>query len=309
HIDMYPNFDVWDWEVASDRRQPGFTMLENVSGSGFRCAVREWLPSGDTIPDVKLSIASAKLYAPGSAHTVTYVRLRDGKMRRSALKADAQGRLNFELDGDAYEVGVANEALVAVSGYEIADAAWATAGQPVKVRVKFTNKGALRSAMTTVQWQSPNPDVKFDVPSSRLFALMPGETLALPVTVTVSDPGRAIVEVEAVIGTHRMAVDVPLYPAAAAETKFQIVDGKSVTVARHATQATEESLGEGNGDGHAAPGETFAVLIPDGHVLRTAELITNDRCLTNLVRVSDSWVDYDHSGASVKYTLATVKRE
>jgi len=309
HIDMYPNFDVWDWEVASDRRQPGFTMLENVSGSGFRCAVREWLPSGDTIPDVKLSIASAKLYAPGSAHTVTYVRLRDGKMRRSALKADAQGRLNFELDGDAYEVGVANDALIAVSGYEIADAAWATAGQPVKVRVKFTNKGALRSAMTTVQWQSANPDVKFDVPSSRLFALMPGETLGLPVTVTVSDPGRAIVEVEAVIGTHRMAVDVPLYPAAAAETKFQIVDGKSVTVARHATQASEESLGEGNGDGHAAPGETFAVLIPDGNVLRTAELITNDRCLTNLVRASDSWVDYDHSGASVKYTLATVKRE
>ena len=27
HADVYPNFTVWGWEVASDRKQPGFTQL------------------------------------------------------------------------------------------------------------------------------------------------------------------------------------------------------------------------------------------------------------------------------------------
>jgi hypothetical protein len=309
HIDMYPNFAIWDWEVASDRRQPGFTLLENVSATGFRCAVREWLPSGDAIPGVNLSIASARLYAPGSPHSVTYVRLRDGKLKKTALKADAQGRLNFELDGDAYEVGISSEPLIAVSGYEIADAAWATAGQPVKLRVKFLNKGPLRSATAAIQWTSPNPGVTIDVPASRLFALMPGETVALPVTVTVSDPARAVLELVAVNGTHRMPVDVPLFPPAEPVKNFQIADGRTVTIAQHATQTVETTLGQGNGDGYAAPGESFAILIPDGGTLRAAELFTNDACVDNSVRASDSWVDYDHTGASVKYSMPAIKRE
>src|SRR5215469_13219647 len=43
HADPYPNFSVWGWEVASNRRRPAFTSLENVSARGFRSLVREWL--------------------------------------------------------------------------------------------------------------------------------------------------------------------------------------------------------------------------------------------------------------------------
>ena len=61
HADAYPNFTVWGWEVVSDRRRPGFTVLENVGRSGFRSAVREWIPAGAAIAQVKLSIASPSL--------------------------------------------------------------------------------------------------------------------------------------------------------------------------------------------------------------------------------------------------------
>ena len=74
----------------------------------------------------------------------------------------------------------------------------------------------------------------------------------------------------------------------------------------HATQKVEARFGEGNGDGHAAPGETFAVLLPEGGALRAAELFTNDACVDNAMRGSDSWDDYDHSGASVKYSLPSI---
>jgi hypothetical protein len=307
HADAYPNFGVWGWEVASDRRQPGYTVLENVSGSGFRSAVREWIPGGATIPRVKLSIASPRLYAPGSAHTAILIRLRDGKVERRLLKADTRGRLNFELDGDAYEVGISANGLIAASGYEQTDAAWVTAGQAAHIRVKFWNKGAARSATLPVRWESSDPGVKFNAPTNRLFGLGPGESAWLPVSFTVQAPARPVVRIFAVAGTSRLPVDVPVFPAAEAAKGYQIADGRTVTIWQHGTQRAEATLGDGNGDGFASPGESFAVLLPDGDELRAAELFSSDACLDLTVRASDSWVDYDHTGASAKYTLATIR--
>jgi hypothetical protein len=311
HTDVYPNFSVWGWEVASNRRQPGFTTLEDISSSGFHSAVREWLPAGATLPGVKMSIESAPLYPPGRPQTVTYIRLRDGNVRGVQQKADAQGRLTFEMDGDAYAVGVAAGPLLDAAGYEIADAAWATAGQPVKLRVRFWNKGAMRSPTSAVQWKSPNPGVRFDPPTSRLFGLGPGESGVVPVTVTVTDPARPIVRIVAAEGANSLPFSVPLFPPAERATNFEIADGRMVTVFQGATEASEVTMGAGNGDGHAAPGERFAILLPDaaGAPLRAAEVFTNDACLDNSTRISDSWSDHDHVGASVKYSLLAIRPE
>jgi hypothetical protein len=307
HADAWPNFTVWGWEVLSSRKQPGFTVLENVSNSGFRSSVRQYLPAGATIPEVKVSIGSPPIYPPGVALTVTYIHLIDGKVRRTEQRADAHGRLNFDLSGDAWEVAVSNGPLLAVSGYTIADANWATAGQPVNLKVRFWNKGGARLGTSLVRWESPNPGVKFATPEGRLYALEPGESANLPVTFTVSDGGRAVVKIFAVYGTGRVAFEVPLYPAAAPAKDFQIADGRSLTVFRHAVEKASVRFGEGNGDGHAAPGETFAVLMPDGAASRAAELFTADTCVDNAMRGSDSWTDYDHSGGSVKYSLPSIR--
>jgi hypothetical protein len=92
--------------------------------------VREWLPGGATIPGVKLSIETDKLYPPRKPQTVTIIRLRDGNVRRQTLTAGADGRLNLDLDGDEYEVGISSGPVLALSGYQLDGAAWATAGEP-----------------------------------------------------------------------------------------------------------------------------------------------------------------------------------
>ncbi|HXB68419.1 MAG TPA: alpha/beta hydrolase-fold protein [Candidatus Acidoferrales bacterium] len=307
HADVYPNFKVWGWEVVSNRRRPAFTVLENVSAAGFRCAVREWIPGGAAVPEVKLSLASPPLFPQGTTHAVRYLRLRDGQQRSATLKADAQGRLNFELDGDAYEVGIGAEPQVAITGYELLGDAWATAGKPVKLQVKFWNKGSARSGTSTVRWESPNPGVAFQTPAGSLFGLGAGESAVLTLIFTVDDPARALVKIVAAAGTARLAFEVPLFPAAEPATHFQIADGRTVNVWQHAVRRDDVVLGEGNGDGHAAPGESFAVLLPDGGSLRAAELFTNDACVDNSVRASDSWIDYDHTGASARYSLPTIR--
>jgi hypothetical protein len=280
HADAYPNFGVWDWEVVSDRRRPGFTVLENVSRAGLRCTVREWIPAGAALPGVKLSITSPRLYTPGAAYPVTYIRLRDGKVRRATHKADAHGRLSFDLDGEACEIGI-GAAGVALSGFQIEGAAWATAGQPVQVRLKFWNKGSARSIARRFVWESPTPGVKFKTAGARLSSLAPGESATLVVTFTAAHAVVSGARIVAADGELRRSIDVPVYPAAATFTDYQIADGRAVA-------PYSRPLGEGNGDGHAAPGESFAILLPDAGALRAAELFTNDACVDNTVRISEA---------------------
>ena len=46
HYDLYPDFSVWDYHVTSDKREPGFLYLRNVSPSGLGFCTRRWLPDG-----------------------------------------------------------------------------------------------------------------------------------------------------------------------------------------------------------------------------------------------------------------------
>jgi hypothetical protein len=304
HSDPYPNFTIRGWEAASNRRQPGFTILENVGAKGFRSSVREWVPGGATLPGVKLSLSTpARSYPPASAQTVTYIRLRDRQIRRGIQRADAQGRLTFDLDGDTYEVGVAaiGEALLAASGYDLADTAWATAGKPVTLRVLFWNKGAARSATSALKWESATQGVTFADPVGRVFGLAPGESASVPVTFLAASPG--LVRIVAVDGANRFPFDVEIHPPAEPAKLFQIADGVTVSAWRHGNQQAELSFGDGNRDNHAAPGETFALLFPDGESLRPAEVFTNDPCVDNTVRASDPLGEH----ASLKYSLPTIR--
>jgi len=309
HADVYPNFTVWGWEVASDRKQPGFTALSGVSAAGFRSSVREWLPGGATIPGVKLSIETDKLYPPRKPQTVTIIRVRDGNVQRRTLTAGADGRLNLDLDGEEYEVGISPGPILALSGYQLDGAAWATAGEPVHARLRIWNKGAGPTRPATLRWLSPNAGVDLSPLSSELPAIAPGQSIEIALTATVRDPKRAIVKIMGVQGDTHLQVEIPLFPPAKPFPDFRIVDGQSVRIYAHATEKVQLTLGDGNSDGRANPGERIAILLPEDDVYRVAELITNDACVDNTLRAFDDWSDYDHVGASAKYSLPLIKPE
>ena len=120
---------------------------------------------------------------------------------------------------------------------------------------------------------------------------------------TVDDPAREIVKLFAVTGDARLSLEVPVFPDAQPASAFRIADGREFSVFQEGTKRTPLTLGKGNGDGQANPGETVAILLPDDDAWRAAELFTNDSCVDLRQRVSDVWGDYDHVGASAKYSL------
>src|SRR5207249_3066192 len=164
-------------------------------------------------------------------------------------------------------------------------------------------------ATTVIQWESATPGVKFEPATSRVLVLGPGESAAVPLTVTSLDRSLGMLSIIAAEGANRMPIEVPLFPPAEPLKDIQIVDGRTVRVFLHGLDSNQATFGEGNADGRAAPGERFAVLLPDGDDWRLAELFTNDPCVDNTMRASDSWAQYDHSGASARYSLPMIRKE
>jgi hypothetical protein len=80
-------------------------------------------------------------------------------------------------------------------------------------------------------------------------------------------------------------------------------------VVKGGTNTETVSLGRGNGDGIANPGESIVILVKDNYKYWRTQLTVNDKFINaNGVnaRVSDSWTDFDHVGASAKYSVPLV---
>ena len=253
HIDVYPDFSVWGWDVASDRKEPGFTVLENVSPSGFRSCVRQWVPSGRVLAGVQVRITTPSSYRPGQDVMVNLIRLRDSQVRRLRQKADSKGRLTVALDGEEYEVGIGSGSNLALAGFAIEGASWATDTEPVRGRARFVNKGDRASVAMRLRWETPNADVRLDGGMATIPPLPPGKSVEVPLAFTVLDPVREIVKLFALGGKMRLPLEIPAFPRAARAADYRIADGLSLPVYRHGETVQPLTLGTGTATATPTP--------------------------------------------------------
>jgi hypothetical protein len=315
HADVYPSFDVWGYSVASDRDRPGFTLLENASRGGFRSSVREWLPEGRLMPAVTLRIATAGSYRAGIAYRITDMDLDTGAVQRGVQKADESGRLHFLLNGARHEVGIVETArpVLAVADWQVSSGPWAVAGKPVRLKIGILNKGAAAASAISTDVFSRNPGVEIRQRHSAIPALGPGRRAGAPgeVVFIVHDPHREIVQFQVRLRAAQgepveIPIEVPVFRDAPPLAGSEVADGAALPLWEHAVERAKKVLGSGNGDGTANPGETIAIVVRDGDAFRTAELFTTDACVDLTQRVSDPWGNYDHVGATAKFSLAVI---
>jgi hypothetical protein len=206
-----------------------------------------------------------------------------------------------------YDVGVGDGPALTLGDFKVLNARWATDGKPVSVRVRVWNKGTVASVPITLHWETANPGVTIATSAQALPAVPAGKSIETSVGFAVNDPAREIVKLVAIVGQERLPIEIPTFPGAKPAPDFRIADGKEFNVYQEGVKRVPLMLGHGNGDGHATSGEKMAVLVPDGDGWRAAELFTNDECVDLRERVSDVWSDYDHVGASAKYSLALIQ--
>jgi len=320
HVDVYPTFEVWGYSVTSDRRRSGFTALENVTPSGFRSSLREWIWDGQTMPSVDLRIVTDSIYSRDSRYRVTDFNLRTHAVRVEDQVADSQGRLHLELNGELHEIGIApfgsDLPILTLAGFSIAGGEWAIAGKETRLKLQLLNKGTAAATKVTGTLNSADPSVKIGKDSVSWPRIAPGELLeaSTPLLFQEQDTTREIVKFELVLkdnGNRRWTVpfEVRLFPEVPLFENVQVADGASFRVQASGNHLEERFLGIGNADGVANPGESVQVLVKDQGEFRLTALYTSDRyvnCSGLNIRYSDYWGNYDHVGGSAKYSMPTI---
>lgn len=109
HCDLYADFDLWDYSVKSNKKEPGFLYLRNVSPAGFGFYTRKWAPDGPAIGNCKATVTTAPIYKKGDAYDITIYRQGVDDPLSMKEKADQDGRLRIELTSDGCEVSIARK--------------------------------------------------------------------------------------------------------------------------------------------------------------------------------------------------------
>jgi enterochelin esterase-like enzyme len=320
HIDVYPQFSVWDYEVSSDRDVSGATILENVDSGGFRCSVREHLPDGSLLPFVKLTVTTPSLYENNTEYVINDIDLRKGEGLSYALMSDDRGRLRISFDGSLHEIGInkaEDKPNITMATWTIDPLNIAECNKDVVLKIKLLNKGGikgegLKAALSATRnstsviksvagFETIEINKTGESQNSFLFHVNSDSIEIVKFRLTITDKFK---------NEWVEYIAIPLFRKDLPELKdFEIADGRVVTVVKGGINEETAILGKGNGDGVANPGESIVLLVKDSGKLYRASLTCNNSYINPYginTRVSDNWAFYDHVGGSAKYSVPLI---
>lgn len=315
HIDVYPGFSVWDYQVESDRMTSGFTVLENVTIQGFKCSVKTFLPDGELMPFVNLTVTTAPIYEKNQLYKIHDVDVLNKHSNIRIIRSDANGRLRISLNGGIHEVGITmkeEEPNLVFTISKVNNLNWATHNKMMNLSIQLLNKGSKAAEDVTVNLKAARKSITVYKSEVKFGKIEVGE-------ISTSNTSFKILETDNKIEIERLyltisdgegnkwdtAIDIQIRPFGP-EMDYIIADGKEFMVADSGNKIKNIMLGKGNGDGKANPGESIVILIEDAGVLHRASLYTEDAFVNPggiSVRESIPWGSFDHVGGSAKYSV------
>lgn len=322
HIDVYPEFSVWGYNINSNRPIPGFTVLEDVDSRGFKCSVREFLPDGELMPFVSLSVTTPPIYKKNKLYQVNDIDAETSSASQKTVLSDHTGRLKIIIDGGKHHIGI-NEIKdhpnVSIASVEIENMNWASTNKEVKISIHLLNKGLSRANNVRANLSATRNHVKIINNESTFGNIEVNETEICLKSYSF------IVQADSIeISKFRLTIqdennnkwteffELPLKNNLQEVDNFIIADGKTFIVSKAASRSESVFLGNGNGDGVANPGESIVVLLKDMDKLWRSELLTSDKYVNPggiNIRMSDSWSSHDLVGGSAKYSVPLISSD
>jgi poly(3-hydroxybutyrate) depolymerase len=317
HVDVYPEFSVWDYKVSSDRNVPGFTILEDVDKRGFRCAVREFLPDGEMLPFVKLNITTAALYEKNQTYIINDAS--NNGLKPFTTTSDSSGRLQISLNGARHEIGINkknDKANICIAAVDIENMSWATNGKDVSLSIKILNKGMSTGKKIRAKLSATRKSANVIQGQSEFGSIGVNEikNCQTPFSFRVQGDSIEIEKFKLTLDDENndewvCFFEIPLKNNLPEIKDFEIADGRIFTVAKGGIDNETVLLGHGNGDGIANPGESIVLLVKDQDKYWRTDLYFSDQFVNPFgvnIRQSDDWTDFDHVGASAKYDIPLI---
>ncbi|MDR3713964.1 MAG: alpha/beta fold hydrolase [Puia sp.] len=274
HYDLYPSFDLWGYQVTSDKRDPGFLFLKNTGQKGFGFYTYRWLPAGPSLPDVHATIVTAPRYIPFVTYHLARYKRSAGTVSFDSLKSDGEGRLLLDCGGAGEEIGVyrpTDDPEFVFLDYSLRGLHhYLPVGKTDELRIRLFNRGGENRLPSQIQIRirTKDPSVKF-ADSTVTIKVYPGQRiLELPSFVfscNKKPPPHAEpadIRFHLTIGTPasstRDEFTAPVFFQAPAFDSIRVDDGRLIR---------DTIMGSGNGNGIAEAGERV-LLYQGSHRLR-----------------------------------------
>lgn len=114
HINLYPEFEVWGYNVSSLKSGNGWIYLHDVTKNGLGVYTRERLPWGKSLPEFDISIVTPGIYTPNKDYMISRYSYKNNSFSSKNQKSDAQGKLSIQAGGGmGEEIGIIGDELQA----------------------------------------------------------------------------------------------------------------------------------------------------------------------------------------------------
>jgi hypothetical protein len=319
HVDVYPEFSVWGYHISSDRNVPGFTILENVDKRGFKSSVREFLPDGEILSFVNLTVTTPPVYEKNQPYVIQDIDTKTSKALTKTIRSDNSGRLEISLNGRVHEIGInkkTDQPNLCISAVEIGNMSWATNGTGVSLSIKILNKGLSTARKVRAKLSATRKSASIIRSEAEFGSIAVNEIKACqtPFSFHVSSDSIEIEKFKLTIQDENNNqwvefFEIPIKRDLPEIKNFEIADGRRFTVVKGGIDSEIVLLGHGNGDGIANPGESIVLLAKDQNKYWRTSLFYSDQFVDPFgvhTRQSDDWTDFDHVGASAKYNVPLI---
>jgi hypothetical protein len=263
HADIYPEFEVWGYEVKSNLQEPGFIELEGVTKGGLGIRTRKWQPDGKLIPGVQIDIKTPPAYKPSTTYTLFDFNQTQNSKNVSTIRSDVDGRINFSVNHESHQIGIYKKNdqpdIVFIEYNVNGKGLFLAHNNECRLNLRLLNRGGSPGRKMKVKLSSPTEGVTITNPMVELDNIPSGELLWLPSDFKVTAANKPTtdgspfpIRFNLIITDDKgktwedefdcmVFYDVPVF------SKIGIDDWDS------------DIFGHGNGNNIAEPGETFMV--------------------------------------------------
>ncbi len=263
HADLYPDFDIWGYEVRSNKSTPGFIDLKGVTKGGLGIVTKKWEPDGGTIPGVQINISTPAMYNPNTLYSLLDFNISQDKKEISKVTSDKMGKINITVNHENHQIGIFRKndpADLVCLAYQVNDSSqFLDHKKECSLAIRLLNRGAVEAKEIKVTLKTSAAGVIIANPVLEIDRLGSGEAIwstakykitASNLPVLDGSPFRIrfyLIITDDKQHTWQDDFDVPVYYDVPEFTNIGIDDGDS------------EIFGSGNGNNIAEPGETVMI--------------------------------------------------
>ncbi len=263
HADLYPDFDVWGYEIRSNLDKRGFIEMKGVTATGLGICTKRWEPDGISIPGVQMTVRTPARYRPDTEYNLFDYNETTDKKRVSIVTSDRGGRITFPVNHEYHQFGIwqrGDPPEITLASYRVNGSGHFLEQKGINsLSLRLLNRGGSNAGAMSVALSTPTAGVTIINPVIRLMKLGSGEPDWLPADFKVNaanpptrdgSPFRIRFDIAITDDkshTWKDEFDAPVYYDVPEFTQIGIDDGDSGI------------FGSGNGNNIAEPGETIMI--------------------------------------------------